>query len=285
MCALMSQLPAPEGPGAIDKALGEAMAAFRMRRHAEAERLAREVLEVDRRNALAAQVLGHTLLELGRPAEAIDPLQTTARATGDAAVETLLARALAGAGRSAEALDQLRATTARRPPFALAFLELGDQLAARGRFDEGIAVFESALQLFPDATVLRMGLGHLHLQRNDRAGARGLFMQVRAAAPRRHDATIALAKVLALDGEYSGAADLYRRALELRPDDPVTRIELGKCLLEAGEREAGEASLRSATRAGAPMTGLAITALATASHGRFFLRPSAAARFLSSEAN
>jgi len=277
--------PTQQIPTSVSQALEEALFAFGAQRPDEAERLARYVLASRPDNVVAAQVLGHTLLQRGRAAEAIDPLQTAARGSSDPAIETLLARALAAAGRSDEAIDQLRRTTARRLPFTLAFLELGDQLAAAGRFDEGIAVFEDGLALTPNAAVLRMGLGYLHLKRNDRARARSLFMQVRAAEPQRHDALVALAKVSALDGEYAAAADLYQRALELRPDDPVTRIELGKCLLEMGAREAGVASLRAATRSDAHVTGLAITALATASHGRFFLRPSAATAFLSADAN
>ncbi len=81
-------------------------------------------------------------------------------------------------------------------------------------------------------------------------------------------------------GEYAAAADLYRHALGLQPDDLVTRVNLGKCLLEMGERDAGEATLRAATRGSASLAGRAITALAAAPHGRFFLRPSAAAKFL-----
>jgi hypothetical protein len=60
----------------------------------------------------------------------------------------------------------------------------------------------------------------------------------------------------------------------------VTRNNLGACLLEIGEREAGEATLRAAARGVPQMAGQAITSLASASHGRFFLRPSAAAKFL-----
>jgi hypothetical protein len=50
-----------------------------------------------------------------------------------------------------------------------------------------------------------------------------------------------------------------------------------------GEREAGEASLRAITRGAPQLAGQAITTLAAASHGRFFLRPSAAAKFLGVE--
>jgi tetratricopeptide (TPR) repeat protein len=256
-----------------------------MQRLDEAERLAGGVLKSDRGNVPAAQILGQALLLQDRPEEAIDPLRRAARRSDDPAIETLLARALTDAGRGDEALDHLRRATTRRPPYPLAFLELGDQLAKIGRFDEGVAVFESGLALAPDANVLRIGLGYLHLQRNERAKARGLFAQVRAVAPERHDAVIALASVMALDGEYAAAADLYRHALGLRPDEAATQIGLGACLLEMGERDAGEATLRAATRGQAQIAGPAITALAAASHGRFFLRPSAAAKFLRVAAN
>jgi tetratricopeptide (TPR) repeat protein len=283
----MSKHPRPdkEQPSAADRALDQAMAAFRTHRLDEASRLARGVLAADAGNARAAQVLGHALLQLGRPSEAIGFLRSAARASDDAAVETLLARALALAGQSDAAIDVLRLTTARRPAFVLAFLELGDLLSEVGSSDEAMAVFDDGLDLVPDAAVLHVGLGNLLLKRNDRAGARRQFLHVRAAAPQRHDALVALAKVMTLDGEYAGAADLYRQALKSRPDDHASRIELGKCLLEMGQREDGEANLRAAAQAAPQVTGLAITALATASHGRFFLRRSAAAHFMGQDAN
>lgn len=278
----MSQRPPspPERPGSIGEALERAALALRMQRHAEAERLAADVLKSNRTNVLAARYLGEALLLQDRPQEAIVPLQRAARRSQDPAIETLLARALAEAGRKDDALDRLRQATARRPPYPLAFLELGDQLGKIGRSDEALAVFEEGLALTPDAAVLRIGLGFLHLSRNDRGKARGLFAAVRTSAPERRDALVALAHVMTLDGEYAAAAELYRRALELWPDDAMTRIRLGKCLLEMGERKAGEAAVRAAVGGVAQRTGPAIMALAATPHGRFFLRPSAAAKFL-----
>src|SRR5260221_9853332 len=212
--------------------------------------------------------------------EAMASLHSGSRGDSDPEIETLLAVVLAAAGRDDEAFDQLRQATARRPPFQPAFLELANQLGKAGRLDEGIAVLEGGLALMPHAVDMRMGLGYLHLMRNDRVKARALFSQVHAAEPGRHEALVALAKVMALDGEYASAAEFYRHGLGLQPDDAVTRINLGKCQLEMGEREAGEATLRAATRGSAQLAGRAITALAAAPHGRFFLRPSAAAKFL-----
>src|SRR6202022_4416136 len=100
----------------------------------EAERLAADVLKSNRGNVLAAQILGRALLVQNRPGEAIDPLQPAARRSGDPEIETLLAAEWAAAGRDDEAFEQLRRTTARRPPFPPAFLDLGRRLGDRGRF-------------------------------------------------------------------------------------------------------------------------------------------------------
>ncbi|HLY80696.1 MAG TPA: tetratricopeptide repeat protein [Caulobacteraceae bacterium] len=283
----MSRQPsfsASERPATISEALDRAVSALQAGRAAEAERLAGYVLTSNRGHAQAAQILGQALLLQGRAAEAIGALQSAARRSRDPILETLLARALAEVGRRDEALDQLRLATTRRPPYPQAFLELGDQLGAADQFDEAISVFEAGLALAPEASVLRIGLGYIHLHRNDRARARSLFAQVRAEAPGRRDACVALAAVLSLDGDYAAAAELYRQALELRPDDPSTRISLAKCLVELGDRVVGEAVLRAASRTGGQAPGLAITALAATARGRLFLRPSAASRFLSAGA-
>jgi tetratricopeptide (TPR) repeat protein len=272
-------------PSSVSDALKQAGRALQTQRPDEAERLASGVLKADRSNIVAARFLGTAMLMQGRADEAIAPLQRAARRSQDPAIETLLARAMAAVGRKEEALDLLQKTMVRRPPFPQAFLELGDQLSAIGRFEEGIAVFERGMALMPDAVVLRVGLGYLHLQQNDRAKARALFLDVRSEAPGRIDALVGLAKVMTLDGDYAEATECYRHVLDARPDDAATRVELGKCLLEMGKRDAGEASLRAAMNGAAELTGPAIMALATASHGRFFLRRSVAARFLRVEGN
>jgi tetratricopeptide (TPR) repeat protein len=274
----------PERQSSSNQALESAVFALRMQRPNEAERLAEGVLKSNRGNALAAEVLGRALLMQNRADEAIVPLERAARRSDSAAIETLLAAAYAATARSDDALDQLRRTMARRPPFPPAFLEMAGQLTRIGQPDEAIAVLEDGLALAPGAADLRMELGFLSIKRNNRTKARALFLQVLAAAPERHDALIALGKVMALDGEYAAAADTYRRALGLRPDDAMTRNNLGICLLEMGERHAGEANLRAAMRGDPHTVGRAITSLAAASHGRFFLRPSAAAKFLGVDA-
>jgi len=267
-------------PSAADQALQGAILALQMQRPDEAERLAAGVLKANRSNAAAAAVLGRALMLQNRAAEAVRALERVARRGDNPALETQLAAALAAAGRSDEALAQLRRTSARRPPFLPAFLEHAGQLAKSGNHAEAIAVLENGLTLMPGALELQVELAFLYVRRNDRATARTILSQAVLAAPRHPHILAALAQVMHLDGEYADAADIYRRALALRPGDAATLKNLGACLLEMGERDAGEASIRAAIRAAPQLVGPAIISLAEASHGRFFLRPSAAANFL-----
>jgi Flp pilus assembly protein TadD len=253
---------------------------MRARQFADAERLAADVLKTSPADGAAAAILAHSVLAQNRPRDAVAPLEKALRGKSDPNLETLLGAALGRASRREAAIDQLRRTAARRPAHLPAFQELAGQLAAAERLGEAIAVIESAVALAPDVVDLQLDLARLHLHTTDRSRARAILSQAREAAPSRTDILTALARVLLLDGDYAGAIDAYRHALAYRPDDALTRADLATCLLEMGDRDAGEAALRAAFRSGPQMLGRATHALAASSHGRFFLRPSAAVKFL-----
>ena len=260
--------------------LERAALALQMRRFAEAEQLAAKILKASRTDTAAVSILGRALIGQNRGAEAIAPLEKAARRSNDAGIETLLGAALGGAGRRSEAIDLMRRTTARRPPFIPAFQELAGQLSTAGRIDEAIAVVEDGLALIPQAIDLQVDLARLQLYRNERGKARATLLKADEAAPGRPEILTALARILLLDGEYAAAADACRRVLALRPDDAMARADLAACQLEMGERDAGEASLRSAFRGRPQMLGRSTYALVHSSHGRFFFRQSAVAKFL-----
>jgi Tfp pilus assembly protein PilF len=274
----LSSFPAQRSGG--EQALAHAAFALQMQDFGEAERTAASVLKAQRTSVDAVKLLGHALLAQNRPDEAVAPLEKAARRSRDPAVETLLAVALAATGQRGRALEQLRRTTARRPPFAPAFREHAGQLARAGQPCEAIALLESGLKLMPDIVELQLDLARLQLAGNDRTKARATLTKALAAAPGRLDLLTVLARVMYLDGEYASAADAYRHAVALRPDDGMAQIDLGTCLLEMGEREAAEKSLRLAVHSNPQTLGRAIHTLSAASHGRFFLQPSAVAKFL-----
>jgi tetratricopeptide (TPR) repeat protein len=266
-------------PSAADRELHRAATALQMGHPGEAERIASHVLKSNRSHVGAATILAQALMLQNRLADAVEPLQRAARRGGDSKVETLLATALRSVGRTQEALDLLHAATARRPPFPPAFAEYANQLAAAGSHEKAVAALEEGLSLAPAEAELSLQLAALHLGANRRSEARAVLERARALSPGRPDVAAALARIILLDGDYGAAIDLFRQALGLRPDDALTRADLAACLLEFDQRDAAEAALRAAMKGRPEMLGRALHALCKASHGRFFLRPSAAKAF------
>jgi predicted Zn-dependent protease len=260
-------------------ALQQAAMAMRMQQFARAEQIAADILKSSRTDRDAALILAHALIAQNRAAEAISPLERVLRRGGDAEMETLLGAAMCGAGRAADGIAQLRRTAAQRPPFLPAFQELAGQLAKAGQIDEAIATIEGGRVLVPENIDLQVDLGRLYLQKFEPAKARAALAAAREAAPGRADIISEFARALQLDGDHAGAADAFRHVLALNPDDALARANLASCLLELGQRDGGEAALRAVLRGKPHLLGRVAYVMAAASHGRFFFRPSTAAKF------
>jgi Flp pilus assembly protein TadD len=224
-----------------DQALQQASLALRMQQFDRAKQLATDILK-KRTDRSAVLILAHALIAQNRQGEAIVPLERAASRGSDAEIETLLGAALCGSRRSADGIEQLRRTAARRPPYLPAFQELAGQLAKAGQLNEAIRTVEDGLALAPESIDLKVDLGRLLLQNNNRAKARDILIVARDAAPGRPDILTELARTLLFDGEYAAAADTFRHALALRPEDTLARANLAACLLEMGERDGGEAA-------------------------------------------
>ncbi|MGJ4998092.1 tetratricopeptide repeat protein [Bradyrhizobium sp. HKCCYLS3077] len=265
------------------QALQEAIHALRGRQFARAEQIAASILRTAKTDRAALLVHSHALLGQQRAAEAVAPLEKAASRGPDPEIEMLLGAALCDSRRAADGLAQLRRTAARRPPFLPAFQELAGRLAKSGQLVDAIGVIEEALTLASDSVDLKLDLGRLCLQANQRARARENFVAARDAAPGRPDILIELAWVQFLDGDYADAAGTYKHALGLRPEDTQTRANLAMCLMELGDRAGAEAALRTIMRGRPHLLSRAAYTMAVSSHGRFFFRPSDAARFLGAD--
>ncbi len=220
------------------------------------------------------------MLAQGRAGDAIAPLESAARGKHDPEIDTTLAMALRQAGRLDDALSRLHRAAKRHPRFAPAFRDLGSLLFVMERHDEAIEVLKRGLDVAPMMPELSIQLGYIFLHRRDCAGAKSAFARALGIAPNSPEALFGIAKAHQEVGENEAAAGYLRRYLMLRPGAANAWLTFGHCLLELGQRDAGYDCFRAVARNSPERYGEALGALVTSSRGRFWLRPSAAAKFL-----
>jgi tetratricopeptide (TPR) repeat protein len=261
------------------EAVQQALFALNSQRPDEAERIAGAVLKHDPRHGKALHIFGCALLMQGRAAEAIAPLEAAARAQHNPEIDVQLAMALRNAGRIDDAVSRLRRAIKRQPPFAPAFYELGCLLAFLKRYDEAIEVFRRGLEVAPMMVQLSLQLGFVSMQCRNWADAKAAFAQALNISPNSPEASFGIAKAHQELGEYRAAAECYRRGLRGRPD-PLAWHNLGRCLLMLDESEEAYECLRWAVRGDPQRYGGVLGSLVKSPRGRFWLRPSAASRFI-----
>jgi tetratricopeptide (TPR) repeat protein len=261
-------------------ALRRARLALDGQRPQDAQRICEDVLKAEPRHAQALHIFGCALLMQGRSQDAIAPLETAARELRDPEVDTLLAIALRQVDRHEDALSRLKRATKRRPPYATAFHELGYLLFSLERYDEAIEALRRGLDIAPMMPELSIQLGYVLLQRRNFADAKLAFARALDISPASPDALYGMAKAHQEIGENAPAADYFRRYLVSRPDDVGIWLNLGHCLLELGQIDAGYDCFRTVARGDPKRYGTALTSLAASARGKFWLKPTAAARFL-----
>jgi tetratricopeptide (TPR) repeat protein len=260
--------------------LREAKLALDSNRPQAAQRIAQRILKSDPRRAQALHILGCALLMQDRLVDAVAPLEEAARALRDPETDTLFAIALRRIGRNEDALSRLKRATKRRPPFGAAFHELGYLLFSMERYDEAIEVLSRAHQLLPMMPQLSILLGNVFLACRKFQDAKTYFARALNISPDSSDAMYGLGMAHWRLCEYRAAADLFRRHLMHKPDDVSAWLGLGHCLLELGQSDAGYECFRTAARGDPRRYGAALAALVNAGRSRFWLKPSAAQRFL-----
>jgi tetratricopeptide (TPR) repeat protein len=269
-----------QGPAADQDALRQGMAAIQRGQAPEAERIARNVLARRAQHPGALHLLGIALLSQQRAQDALAPLQEAAAAGADSAIETHLAAALRHTGQQAAALAVLERATARQPPFAPAYLELGLLLRKQRRFAEAQAVLKRGLDVAPSMPELSMLLGGVFLDRADHANAKVAFARALANAPGHPEALLGFGIALLYEGDFARAAERFRQIVAREPGHVRGRLNLGYCLIELGQWEEGIGWLRAAVKLDPKSGPNAMRMLIASGRGRFWLKRSAAIEFL-----
>lgn len=263
----------------IEATLQRAANALQSGNAIEAERSAFELLTTNPGDPRAAHIYGHALYLQGRGHEAIAPLERAAQRSQNAVVETQLGMLLREAGRSDDALERFRHAVNRQPSFPPAFLEYGSLLLEMLRYDEAAEILERGRALAPDFAELLAHLGAAYAARGQRDKAEEAFAKAATSAPHDPDTMFKLACLMKNGCCFGQAVRLFRRLLDVDPNDNAARINLGICLLEIGETAAGFDELRAVGRADRKSFGYVLGAVSSAGKGRFWIKRTAAEKF------
>jgi len=124
---------------------------------------------------------------------------------------------------------------------SLALFEKGNSLAAEGRYDEAIPVFEEFLSKHPEAYQARLNIASAYLKKNDLERAEAEFKQVldkiiQAQGDYSRDKTGAvhafsgLGELYLKKSDFEAAQKAFAEALRLSPEDETAAYNVGEIL-------------------------------------------------------
>ena len=200
--------------------------------------------ELDRVNPIAEQQyqLGHTFYRLGQLKEAIAPLQAALQGNPNhLKARLLLGEALREQGEVDAAVQKLEEafcydSDAARYPLVRALLAQGEMVEKAGREDDALSIYSRVDEISPNERVTRdrrqaifIARGDRSLQANDFDGAIAAYREVGAdqkvaavlgvQRKRALEASAAEVESLLQREEMDKAAEVYRRLIELDPED------------------------------------------------------------------
>lgn len=219
----------------------------KQRQHAQAEALARKLIDAGTSQTGVWQALGAALHAQGRFAEAVEAQRTAVSlAPWDAVAHYVLGESLMAMRQTGPAAESYHRARTIRPDFADAHFKCGNALALQNRLDEAADAYRDALGLRPEFSQAHANLGFTLMSLHRYAEAEPHLCKALQAHP--HSAPIhnALGVVRYGQGRMADAAESFRRSVALLPNDAEAHASLGNALRELGSFAEAEASYRRA---------------------------------------
>jgi tetratricopeptide (TPR) repeat protein len=252
-----------------------ATAAFNAGRRDEARKLCEQGLTRQPGDAMLNHLLAAVLVSQGEITTAHHHIETSlANRPGHAAAHLLAGRIARLAGDFDAALSHLDRVIALAPQRE-AFLEKARTLDQASLMHASLrpqarAAWQAILEIVPSNPEAAARLGRLAWENGeDRLAASLLERAVTQEAPAPVWFDLGLVRQDLRDGD--GAADAYRKALDLKPDYAEAAINLGTVLQDNGDLDGAMRAYATAYRLRPAMFGAIAMALTSAPHGRLWL--------------
>lgn len=199
----------------------------------EAERLYRQILQVDPNHADALHFLGVIAHQRGRNEAALELLSAAIAQNGRvASYHNNLGNVLKALRRLDEAVASYHRALTLKPDHAEAHANLGSTLQAQGQLEAAATAYRKALALRPGSAETHNNLGNTLQAHGKFDEAVAAYTRALALKPTYAEAHGNLGNVLKAQGRLEDAVASYRRALALKPDYPQAHNNLGIVLLE-----------------------------------------------------
>jgi tetratricopeptide (TPR) repeat protein len=203
---------------------------------AEAEAMARRVLDADPDHVRSLRLLGVLRQQAGDHRAAADLFARVAElAPDDAEAHYNLGTAVMALGRPEEAVARLRRAIARAPDHAKAHSNLGSALLALRRLSEAEDALRRALALAPDLPSTWNNLGTTLAEQGRLAEAIESYRRVTALMPEFAEGHLNLGLALQYSGQREEALAQFRRAGSLRADYAQAQLAEAFLLLLTGD--------------------------------------------------
>jgi predicted Zn finger-like uncharacterized protein len=228
----------------IEASVGAAQALLILERAPEALPRINALSEQFKDNADVALCQGHTFEELEKWPEAEAAFRKVVELSPDSfAGYVALSQLLFKRGRPEEGARVLAEATGKVKDSAEVRRMLGYSELARNHLPEAIHHFEAALRFDSKDAGALLGLTTAQRKSGDIAAAEKSLARLEKVDAGFPGLTLERGQLLESRGDYSGAANAYRTALEPRPQDTDLKLRLGAALVTAGRLEEAEAIL------------------------------------------
>jgi tetratricopeptide (TPR) repeat protein len=221
------------------------VALIQQKQHAQAEALARQLIEQHPAHHAAWQALGAALRSQGRLAEAVDAQRRAVTlAPWDAAGHYVLGDSLMAMREPAMAAESFHCARTIKPDFVDAHFKLGNALAVQHRYSEAAEAYERVIALHPKFSEAHANLGFTLMSAGRYAEAESHLGQALRTHPNSAPILNAMGVVLYGQSRMADAADSFRRVAAITPGDAEVHANLGNALRELGVYPEAEASYR-----------------------------------------